>query len=308
MRGPGWDAEFRILGPLEVTLDGGGPARLRGRERELLSVLLLFGGRPCGLDQLARALWPVNLPQHPAKALRVLVSRVRSALREPEDAGVITTLPGAYRADPPRRALDLDRYLDLEAAARRSAAAGDLRQAASLFRQALACWREPPLADLPDDPGIAAEAGRLLERRRRATLDLADVHLALGMHEALLPELHARVVADPASDRAWEQLVTALSQAGRAGEALAACARARDALGAAGDRGAVRRLQQILDALLAGRQPALPVRAGRHAPAGRAAGRAAASGLVPLPHATRTLLTAAPHGRPGKRRAPEILA
>lgn len=195
---------------------------------------------------------------------------------------MIVTLPGAYRADPPRGSLDVDRFLELEAGARSAAAGGDLRRAAQLLGRALACWREPPLAGLPDGPGIAAEAARLLGRRRQAVLDLADVQLALGMHEALLPELHARVVADPASQRGWEQLVTALAQAGRTGEALAACASARSALGAAGDPGGVRRLQQALDSLLAGRPaPPGPV-GGRARPAGHAAAHASAGRLARL--------------------------
>jgi len=250
--------DFRVLGPLEAVPDSGGPALLRGRERQLLSVLLLFPGRPCSLDLLARALWPSGPPEHPAASLRVCVSRVRAALRTPAAASVVMTLPGAYAADPPGRTLDLRRFLSLDAAARAAAGSGSLWRSAALFRRALACWRDPPLADLPDEPSIAAEAGRLLGRRHRAALDLAGVHLALGLGDAVLPGLHNRVIADPLSARAWEQLVAGLSQAGRDDEALAACARALEALAGAG--GAGERLRTMMTALTAGLR--LPVAAG----------------------------------------------
>src|ERR1700761_4899411 len=72
--------EFRILGPLEVCHDGrvvdlGGP-----RPRALLAALLLSAPAPIGGDALAQALWGQDAPPTSAKAIRVVVSRLRSAL------------------------------------------------------------------------------------------------------------------------------------------------------------------------------------------------------------------------------------
>jgi DNA-binding SARP family transcriptional activator len=245
--------ELRVLGPFAVTLDDGRRPRLARRERQLAVVLLLRAGQPCGREMLARALWPDTPPARPATALSVCVSRARRALRTP---GLIATVPGAYQAHPPPGSLDLDRYLRL----RRAAARAVPREAGRLLREALECWGDPPLADVPDAPEIAADAARLLDMRSQDELTLTDIRLRLGLHEQVLPELQARVVADPSCERAWEHLVLALSRAGRRPEALAAWGRAREALTAPGEG-----LQAMLEALLAG-QPLEPARRALAAP------------------------------------------
>jgi DNA-binding SARP family transcriptional activator len=220
--------DYRILGPLEIMSDDGLPVTPRGRrERALVAVLLLYAGSPCRRDLLVRALWGYEPPADPATALRVCVCRARSAVGQ----GLhLVTLDGAYRADPPPGGLDLARFRDLLAEAGSKGRHGDLPCAMAALQLALACWRQPPLADIPDVPEVASERACLLEQRRLAELALADVLLTLGQHERIVPDLHARVVADPLSVRAWTQLMLALNRCGRRSEALAAYARARHAL------------------------------------------------------------------------------
>src|SRR5579872_7150769 len=75
------DAQFRVLGPLEVVLLDGQAVPIPARgERAMLAVLLLFAGQPCSQDLLARALWADRLPEHPAAALRVSASRLGRSL------------------------------------------------------------------------------------------------------------------------------------------------------------------------------------------------------------------------------------
>jgi DNA-binding SARP family transcriptional activator len=227
-----------------VILDGQ-EARLRPRELELAGVLLLYAGQPCSRDMLTGALWPGTPPAHPVNALNVCVSRARRALG---DRNFIVTLDGAYQASPPPGSLDLDRYFRHRGEAARAAGRGDLRDAGRALRQAMRCWGARPFDGLPPAPGIRAEAGRLLAQQRVDRLVMADICLALGLHEQALPRLHAEVIASPASERSWELLVLALSRCGRHPEALAAWSRAREALGSPGSR-----LRAMLDALLSGR-------------------------------------------------------
>lgn len=239
--------DYRILGPLEVETDSG-LVRVRRRERALLSVLLLFAGWPCSTGMLTRALWAEgDLPVSPQGALRVCVSRLRRALGQ---AGCLTTLEGGYRADPPPGRTDLGRFRNLHSRAQNAAALGDLRLAAGVLEQALACWRHPPLADLPSSPEIAAEAACLLEQRRLTELDLADLRLDLGDHERIVADLHARVIADPLRERGWAQLMLALHRCGRRGEALAAFSKAKAALAAEYGTQPGRDLQEALRAVL----------------------------------------------------------
>lgn len=216
---------FRILGPFEVLSDQGEPVPVPGRrERALVSVLLVFAGRACSRDLVARAVWAEAQPADPAAALRVCMTRARRALGR---TGCLTTLDGAYRADPAPGELDLARFRRFRDAGTRLTSEGDLRAAAGALEAALDCWRGRPLADVRPVPVMAAEAVRLVEERRLADLALADVRLDLGEHYQIVADLHARAVADPLCERRWAQLVLALYRCGRRSEALAAYSRAR---------------------------------------------------------------------------------
>ncbi len=73
--------------------------RYRGAEitgsrlRDLLALLADDPRAGCGTSGLVDALWPDEQPEHPVKALQVLVSRARAAL----GPGVIVSTPGGYR-------------------------------------------------------------------------------------------------------------------------------------------------------------------------------------------------------------------
>jgi DNA-binding SARP family transcriptional activator len=71
-------------GSVEIT-----GSRLRG----LLALLAEDPHVGCSTSRLADALWPDEQPEHPFKALQVLVSRARARL----GPGVIVTTPGGYR-------------------------------------------------------------------------------------------------------------------------------------------------------------------------------------------------------------------
>ena len=72
--------EFRLLGPLEVVVDGG-LADVGGRQpRTLLAVLLVAGGRSVPVDALADAIWGEHRPASATGTLQSYVSRIRRLL------------------------------------------------------------------------------------------------------------------------------------------------------------------------------------------------------------------------------------
>jgi DNA-binding SARP family transcriptional activator len=73
--------EYRLLGPFEVRVDAT-PQPLAGRgERALLALLALSPGKAVAITTLIDALWnPGDLPQDPANALQLRVSKLRRAL------------------------------------------------------------------------------------------------------------------------------------------------------------------------------------------------------------------------------------
>ncbi|HEX4818507.1 MAG TPA: BTAD domain-containing putative transcriptional regulator, partial [Nonomuraea sp.] len=92
--------------------------------------------------------------------------------------------------------------------------------AADLFRQALALWRGPALANLPDSPLRQGVGARMEEARLAALSERVDADLALGRHGALVAQLRELVRDHPFDERFAAQLMTGLYRLRRRSEAL----------------------------------------------------------------------------------------
>lgn len=275
--------DWRVLGPLEVIRDDGGLAVVPRRERALVSVLLVSAGPAVGRDTLARALWGEKPPADTPGQLRVVLSRARAALGKTAGGCLTTTKEGSYLASPAAGEFDLARFRDLRGEARHRLEDGTLPQAGSALQDALACWRDPPLADLPDTPVSAAQRDLLLAERQAAELDLTDVLLALGEHQKVVAGLNARVVADPHCQRSWAQFMLALYRCGRKSDALAAYTKATAALRPPYGDGPGPDLQAMLHGILTDWRGGAGVPAPRiaPAPAGTLAALAASERALP---------------------------
>ena len=83
---------FRVLGSLEVEVDGVA-AELGGvRQRTVLAVLLMHANEPVATDRLVSESWGENAPATATKTAQVYVSRLRGALGN----DTLTTTPGGY--------------------------------------------------------------------------------------------------------------------------------------------------------------------------------------------------------------------
>jgi YVTN family beta-propeller protein len=221
--------EFRILGPLQV-LDGERELPLGSRkERELLAVLLLHAGKVVSRQRLIDELWGESPPPTAAKALNVHVSQLRKALARYGHESVATRPPGYVLAVEPD-AVDAVRFERLVAEARARTAAGDVRSAHGLLREALALWRGPALAGVELEGAARNEIGRLEELRLAAQMDRIDCELSLGLHEQLIGELEALVDEHPLRERLRGQLMLALYRSGRQADALRCYREARETL------------------------------------------------------------------------------
>jgi DNA-binding SARP family transcriptional activator len=92
--------EFRILGPLELVVEGEIRTLPAGAERAVLELLLLNAGRVVPASTLVDALWGEDLPANAANALQGRISRLRRVLADAglPDTMVVTRRPG-YLAD-----------------------------------------------------------------------------------------------------------------------------------------------------------------------------------------------------------------
>jgi DNA-binding SARP family transcriptional activator len=202
--------EFRLLGPLEVALEGAQLAVGGPRQRALLAFLLLHSNQLVPRDRLIDALWGDDPPKQAQNALQVAIHGLRRVL----GPGRIETVRDGYRLNVERGELDLDQFQEL---LERSPAA------------ALALWRGPALAGV-DAPFAPAEADRLEELRLVAVESRIEAELADGAHDLLVPELERLIAEHPYRERLRGQLMLALYQVGRQAEALDAYQTARQML------------------------------------------------------------------------------
>jgi DNA-binding SARP family transcriptional activator len=222
--------DCRILGPLEVSVDGrvieiGGP-----RLRALLVILLLRADEVVPRDVLVRELWGEQPPDGAQHTLDVYVSRLRKALDPAADGPVVVTRPGASSLRLADGRLDVNLFEHLVEEGKSALAANAPDQAAAKFRAALELWRGPQLADLANGTGPRADVTRLEELRLGAIEDRIEADLALGRHEDVVAELQVLAATYPLRERLHGQLMIALYRSGRQAEALAAYQAARRTL------------------------------------------------------------------------------
>ncbi|MFD4902700.1 BTAD domain-containing putative transcriptional regulator [Streptomyces sp. NPDC058411] len=207
---------YGILGTTRALRADGTAVALGGpRLRALLTVLALQPGRAVPAGVLVDEVWDGEPPADAPGALQALVGRLRRALGR--DA--VESAADGYRLAAGPDAVDLHRFERLAGEGARALEEGDAVKAATVLDDALALWRGPALADLPDRAVAAArwEARRLDARRTRIAAALAQDQAG-----EVLAEL-AGLCADHPLDEPLQALrIRALRDAGRTAQALAA--------------------------------------------------------------------------------------
>jgi predicted ATPase/DNA-binding SARP family transcriptional activator len=217
--------QFRILGPLEVELDGP-PVSTKGRKpRALLGLLLLRRNQPVAPEQLIDDLWGDSAPATAANTLQVYVSQVRKIVGDR-----LKTEGGSYRLRVGEDELDADRFERLAADGAMALGRKSYGEAAEQLAEALTLWRGPALADLRYESFAQGEIARLEELRLAAAEDRIAAELGLGRHDQLVGELESLVSEHPTRERLRGLQMLALYRAGRQADALEAYRQAREAL------------------------------------------------------------------------------
>ena len=220
--------EFRILGPLEVRLEGR-PLSVGGaKQRAALALLLLRAGEIVSVADLVDELWGDDPPPSAAHSLEAYVSRLRRVL--PGAGAQLVRRGSGYVLLLGDASLDAQRFTRLHDAASRAAAAGDDGRASVLAAAALALWRGALLGDIRLGTSAHVEAERLEERRLLVFEQRADAELRLGRHELIVGELQPLVRQNPYRERLVALLMLALYRSGRPADALEVYERTRLAL------------------------------------------------------------------------------
>ncbi len=220
--------EFRVLGPLEVRVEGQPIALGGAKQRAVLAVLLLRPNEVISVERLIDEVWGELSPPSASHSLEAYISRIRQLLN---GHGPTLTRRGAgYCLELGGAVLDADTFTRLLGDASEAVDAGDLEGASALATEALALWYGPALADVSLASAGRAEAERLEEHRLRAFELRSDAELGLGRHESIVGELQVLVGQSPYRERFVAQLMLALYRAGRQAEALEVYERTRAAL------------------------------------------------------------------------------
>ncbi len=206
--------EFRLLGPIEAVVDGRPVQLAAAKPRALLALLLLNRNRVVPTERLIDELWSEEPPARATKALQVYVSQLRKELGPDR----LVTQPPGYLLRVGEGELDLERFEQLTATARKRLADGDATGARDELREALDLWRGPP----------EGPAARLEDLRLSAREDWLQAALESGEAGGVIPELEELVRSQPLRERPRELLMLALYRSGRQADALELFRRTRE--------------------------------------------------------------------------------
>ncbi|BBY91107.1 SARP family transcriptional regulator [Mycobacterium gallinarum] len=217
--------DFRLLGDVEVRLDGQRLDVGHARQRCVLAALLIDVNRPVPTDQLILRVWADDPPHRERNALAAYLSRLRHLFADTDEVAVVRE-PGGYLLSADQLSVDVHRFRHLAARAR---AVSDSAEAAGLFDAALELWRGSPFAAL-DTPWFNDVRDSLEVERLSVVLDRNDVALQAGRHAELLGELTLALQAHPLDERLAGQLMLAQYRSGRQAAALETYRQMRDRL------------------------------------------------------------------------------
>ncbi len=242
-----------VLGPVGVGPVGQPTTPTSNILRAVLAALALAG--PGGLSggELFETVWGSRDARSMDSTLTVNIHRLRQWLRATTGGRVsITRTTNGYALDLSEGEVDADRFVRLAEAAE----ALEPAEKAEALGAALALWRGPALADVPDGSADQLAVTRLELRRVTAVVDFAGALVGSGQAEQAIHALSPLVEDHPLDERVVGAWIEALAATGRRADALDAYERLRlrlrDEMGA--DPG--RALSQVLTRVLRQESPA----------------------------------------------------
>jgi DNA-binding SARP family transcriptional activator len=227
----------RLLGAVDVSVDGAVRPVHGLRRRAVLATLALRQGEVVSSDQLMDVVWGQAAP---VTALNTLQSHVSHLRRVMGSKAAILARPPGYAIGPGAEPTDVQAAEEL---IRRGMQSADHAQRARDLHTALALWRGPSLADIAGLPWLEEQAARLDHLRQQASQAWLETRLNLGEHLQVVPDLEQLARDRPFDEPIHHLLMLALYRCGRQTDAL----------------DTYQRLQRSLDAEL-GIRPGQPLR------------------------------------------------
>jgi DNA-binding SARP family transcriptional activator/tetratricopeptide (TPR) repeat protein len=220
---------LRLLGPLELTLDGQERDLGGTRQRVVLAMLALNANRVTPIEQLIDAVWDTSPPNTARSQIQICISALRRVLAGAGGTAQIRTRPPGYLLEITETDLDTAQFSNLVTSARGHVDADRMSEAVATLRSGLSLWRGHALSGLQSEL-VRRGAAQLEDARLAAIMERIRLDLGLGRHEEIVGELFALVKEHPLRERLYEFLMLALYRSGRQAEALEICRQARATL------------------------------------------------------------------------------
>jgi len=212
--------EFRLLGPVEVSVAGRTATPAEPRQRAVLAALVVHAGWTVSTETLIDRVWGDRPPAQGRRTLHTHLSRLRALLDGP-GRGSAPPRPvrdaGGYRLAVLPEQVDLHRFHKSTTRARDAGMSP--RERAEVLRTALALWRGEALAGLSGS-WVEGQRRAWAQDRLTATLTWAEAETQAGEAEAILGPLAQLLAEQPLVEPAVALLMRALASVGRTADAL----------------------------------------------------------------------------------------
>lgn len=218
------EIQVRLLGTMELWVDGRQLTPGAAKRRTVLAGLALEANRPVSLQRLAGEVWS-DPPSSAVANLRSHVAALRQAVGDR-----LLARPQAYELRLASGEFDVTDFQRLAEEGRSRLSERDPAGAIDALTAAIDHWRGTAGDGLSRGTLLDNHWASLEEQRLQVFEDLVDAQLAVGAHGDVLPQLRRLLSAQPLRERSWGQLIVALYRRGDVPAALVAYRDARAAL------------------------------------------------------------------------------
>ncbi|QKW37600.1 winged helix-turn-helix domain-containing protein [Actinomadura sp. NAK00032] len=214
---------LELLGRMRVWRDETEVTPGPPKQRAVLGLLAGRVNEVVEIEEIIDAVWGDTVPATASNSVHTYIAGLRKVLeprRGRRDTGeVLVSTGGGYSLCVPPENIDVERFMELLADARRSLAGGLPAAALREFDAALGLWRGEAYTSVPG-PFAETERAHLFELRMTATEEWAGLMLEVGRHPELAAVLTASVAKHPLRERLRWLLMLALYRCGRQARAL----------------------------------------------------------------------------------------